>query len=165
MKLRQFSDSRSHPLLAMASWPLSPPVPSHTCAHVSSFRDPSHSKSSSPSSPSTSESPSIYVTFKVLQLVNAFRRRVTRKHTAQASKEVSSRNTTAEDFCQDFERQAFDEIDTYLGRKTRRPLSKRPKAGRQTASPYHTSSTKDEHVRKSTERYVLRTSLYARQAC
>lgn len=116
---------------------------------VSSFRD---NPSPSPSH-SSLDSPSIYVTFKVLQLVHAFRRRVTRKHREQAaSKKVSS----ARDFCQDFERRAYEQIDCYLGRKTRRPLKRRPRAIRNAKGLCHTVATRDteEEPRKDIDRYV-----------
>lgn len=132
------------------------------CAHVSSFRDSSHSKSSSSHSPSTLESPSIYATFKVLQLVNAFRKKVTRKHTAQAkTKKVSSRDTiTADDFCQDFERQAFEDIDRYLGRKTRNRRERKPrKVTEDTARPCCAVDFGDVPAEKSIERYVLQPAL------
>ena len=69
-------------------------------------------------SSSSSSSPSLYVTLKVLQLVNTFRKRVqTRVQSGRIlKKETSTR--VAQDFCQDFERQAFEEIDRYLGRNT-----------------------------------------------
>lgn len=58
-----------------------------------------------------------------------FRRRVTRKLRAhrQATKKASSKNTVRADggFCRGFERQAYDEIDRYLGRKTRSSESKK----------------------------------------
>lgn len=127
-------------------------VSSPHCAYVSSFREPSHSSSPSPNA---SETPSIYVTFKVLQLVNSFRSRVTRK---LAPKKVYARKekTTAQaqDFCQDFERQAFDEIDRYLGRKTRRPSSKRPKVTEDTR-PSHFAGAKEPQEGKSIDRYGI----------
>ena len=87
------------------------------------------------------------MTFKVLQLVNAFRKRVTRKHRDQAaSKKVSP----AQDFCQDFELQAFDEIDRYLGRRTRHP-----KTAKHTSKTYRSVATKDKAAGKCIEWYVL----------
>ena len=67
---------------------------------------------------STSSQPSLYVASKVLTLVNAFRKRV-KKHT-QVKRKARPRKL-AEDFVQDFERQAFDEVDRYLGRKAKGP--------------------------------------------
>lgn len=67
-------------------------------------------------SSSSSSQPSLYVAFKVLTLVNAFRERV-KKH-SQVRRKVRPRKV-AEDFVQDFERQAFDEVDRYLGRKSK----------------------------------------------
>jgi hypothetical protein len=85
--------------------------------NTSPTRVPSHS--SSASAAELSPSPSIYVTFKVLQLVNQFRKRVqtrVRSSRGRSTKESSSRLT--EDFCQAFEREAAEHIDYVLG-KTR----------------------------------------------
>ena len=91
------------------------------------------SHSSSVSSETLASTPSLYVTFKVLQLVNTFRKRVkTRGQTARSPKKETSERV-AHDFCQSFERQAFEEIDRYLGRKTVRPSSRRGKTA--TADP------------------------------
>lgn len=87
---------------------------SHSFPHGSPSRDSSHSSSSS----ALVSLPSLYVTFKVLQLVNTFRKRVkTRVQSTRRPKRKTSTRVT-EDFCQDFERQAFEEIDRYLGRKS-----------------------------------------------
>ena len=98
-----------------------------------SLQPPSSSATEPSSCPSPSDSqPSIYVTFKVLQLVHVFRQRVTRKLRAnrQATRNASSTNSVHVDgeFCRGVERQAYDEIDRYLGRKTR--SSKGKKLGR-----------------------------------
>lgn len=140
------------PSLAMASHSsLSCESAQAECAHVPSFCE-SCSPSPESSSPFTLESPSIYATFKVLQLVNAFRRKITRKHSAQAStKKLCGKQTSAEDFCQDFERQAFEEIDRYLGRKTRGRSSKPRKP---TAF-----ATGTKPAGKSIERYALQPDL------
>ncbi len=85
----------------------------------------SHARTSLSSSPSpdltTPPAPNLYVTYKVLQLqrklLDRFRKRVrTRRSDRVLKKETSTRVTR--DFCQDLERQAFEEIDRYLGRKT-----------------------------------------------
>ncbi|KAK5003426.1 hypothetical protein LTR28_010191 [Elasticomyces elasticus] len=54
----------------------------------------------------------LYVTFKVFQLISTFRKRIkTRVGSKHAKKEA-----LGADICQAFERQAYDEIDRYLGR-------------------------------------------------
>lgn len=79
-----------------------------------------HSQSRSPQhAPS-----SIFITFKVAQLVNTFRRRV---KTRVLSRTASSKHATVveAELCQEFEKQAFAEIDRYLGRRTTRGHGKR----------------------------------------
>lgn len=92
--------------------------------NTSSARVSSHSPSASPAQ--LAHCPSLYVTFKVLQLVNQFRKRVqTRvRSTAGRSKDRSSRLT--EDFCQAFEREAAEHIDHVLGKSRVRPARKTP---------------------------------------
>ena len=76
------------------------------------------SHSSSASSTELASSPSLYITFKVLQLVNQFRKRVKTR-------------VRASSFCQAFERQAAEHIDYALGktriRPSRKTLSPEPK--------------------------------------
>jgi len=135
---------------------------SQSLLEARSFRVSGHTTHSSSLPPSTLESPSIYVTFKVLQLVNAFRKRITRKHTARTTKKVSSRNTR-DSFCQGFERQAFAEIDTYLGRKRRHPParhsshvpSKGIAVGRKAKEPASQVAAKRRSDRQSAARYVV----------
>ena len=84
-----------------------------------------HSHSSSASTAELASSPNLYVTFKVLQLVNLFRKRVqTRVHSSggRSTKQSSSRLT--EDFCQAFEREAAEHIDYVLGKTRQRPSRK-----------------------------------------
>lgn len=131
---------------AHPSWPLSCRCASTQArAHVSSCRD------------SSSPSPSpIYVTFKVLQLANALRKKVTRTHrTRQASsnKAVTS-STTPEDFCQGFEKYAAAEIDKYLGRKTRHPIG--TKSGiKETTHSFPTVAAAGRQGEKGVDGYVL----------
>ena len=69
--------------------------------------------------PPSSPNPSLYVTFKVLRLVNAFRQRVkTRVRSRAAKRQISP--GARQDFCQVFERQALEEVDYYLGKKKAR---------------------------------------------
>lgn len=63
-------------------------------------------------------SPSLYAAFKLARLVNSFRRRIqTRVLSHRRGKENDSQ-ALQEGFCHAFERQAFEAIDHYLGRKT-----------------------------------------------
>lgn len=70
--------------------------------------------------PAVHHAPSIFVTFKVAQLVNAFRKRVKTRVLSRTGRtsSIKVQNKIHEEFCQEFERQAFEEIDKYLGRKT-----------------------------------------------
>ena len=93
--------------------------PNNTCS-------PSRVSSHSSSAPSAelASSPSLYVTFKVLQLVNQFRKRVrTRVLSTRRSAKGSSTRLT-EDFCQAFEREAAEHIDYVLGKTRSRPSRK-----------------------------------------
>ena len=74
---------------------------------------------------SKTPSPSLYAAFKVLTLVNAFRKRV--KTHSQISRKLRSRKT-ADEFCRDFERQAYDKIDNYLGREKKKSQARGIKA-------------------------------------
>lgn len=97
---------------------------------VSDLRKTSQSSSSSAAlASSTSSSPSPFLlTLRIVRLVNTFRKRAkTRVHARHPKKETSAK--VRRDFCQAFERQAFDEIDRYLGRKTAHPLRKGRKDG------------------------------------
>ncbi|KAK3704016.1 hypothetical protein LTR37_014120 [Vermiconidia calcicola] len=89
--------------------PLCTSQTSHSLRSVSTSCDPADS---------SSPSPGLYVTFKVLQLVNSFRKRVKTRVQSEWIPKKETWTRVAEDFCQDFEHQAFDEIDQYLGRKT-----------------------------------------------
>lgn len=86
--------------------------------------------SSSAASPVLASTPSLYVTFKALCLVRQFREKVkTRVQAARYRKKTAPRTVAAaEGFCQEFERQAFEEIDRYLGRKTSNPYYSKRKA-------------------------------------
>lgn len=146
--------------LKVACEPFIPSGSSQPYPDFSSFRDSTHKKDSSSPLSATLESPSVYVTFKVLHLVNAFRKRLTRKHTAQRTKRVSSKNIP-DDFCRDFERQAFEEIDRYLGRKTSFPSNKRQTSYASKvptvdwARATSNVATKGLSARQNIDRYVL----------
>ncbi|KAM0720208.1 hypothetical protein Q7P37_004344 [Cladosporium fusiforme] len=86
------------------------------------------SSSSPPSSPSWPSTPSpkssLYLAVKVRTLINAFRKRARpRSHSARKKLSDSA-------FCRDIEREAYREIDQYLGRKHRRHREGVKKGGR-----------------------------------
>ncbi|KAK4997381.1 hypothetical protein LTR28_013994 [Elasticomyces elasticus] len=70
--------------------------------------------------PASHAAQSLYVTFKVCQLVNTFRKRIKTLVGSNHTKEEA----LGVDICQVFERQAYDEIDRYLGRKKTYPAGK-----------------------------------------
>ncbi|KAK5170403.1 uncharacterized protein LTR77_004991 [Saxophila tyrrhenica] len=89
-------------------------------------RTPSHSSSPSPELTTTSSSsPSLYVTFKVLRLLDTFRTRVRKRVRSDRRVKKATSKRTTKAFCQGLERQAFEEIDRYLGRKTTERSRKR----------------------------------------
>lgn len=80
----------------------------------------------SPSDPDAS-SPSLYATFKILQLVRSVAKRVNRR--ARIAPPLTKRRPVRarQDSCQDFELEAYEKIDRYLGRcgnKRAKPLTK-----------------------------------------
>lgn len=68
-------------------------------------------------------SSSLYVTFKVAQLVNNFRKRVKTRVFSNKPKKETPRKIRDE-LCYAFEKEAFQEIDRYLGRKRVHPNDK-----------------------------------------
>jgi hypothetical protein len=95
-------------------------VPSRSCSDSDSTytaSSPSALASLNSSSPSP---PSLYVTFRVLSIVNAFRKRIAKIAAAKNTKtrKVKIHSRTRKDYCSELERQAYDEVDRYLGRKT-----------------------------------------------
>ena len=70
-----------------------------------------------PSSPSPSSS--LYLAVKVRSLVNVFRKRV--RHRSQTAR----RRADDASFCRDVEREAYREIDRYLGRKPKHNRGRR----------------------------------------
>ena len=126
---------------------------SHSHSRLVSSCESSRALSSSASTLATT--PSIYVTFKVLQLVNSFRKRVrTRNHCRTTPKKEASHRLT-HTFCQDFERQAFDEIDRYLGRKPFRPRTQRRKP-----AAVRTKRVVEGAPAENTDWYVILLCLY-----
>lgn len=124
-------EKATHALLTVVRSPSLMAVrPSLSCASTQARAPASSSRDSSPSplpSSYVESSSSIYVTFKVLQLVSALRKKVTRKQRARqaSSKKPTSGKITSDDFCQGFDKYAAAEIDKYLGRKTRHPVWKK----------------------------------------
>jgi hypothetical protein len=76
-----------------------------------------------PLSSSSSPKSSLYLAVKVRSLVNAFRKRVNRRS------QTARRKGDDALFCRDIEREAYLEIDRYLGRKSRPNNAKRFKEG------------------------------------
>lgn len=75
-------------------------------------------------SSSPSPSSSLYLAVKVRSLVNTFRKRAKRRsHTARG------RRADDTSFCRDIEREAYCEIDRYLGRKPKRNRGRKLREG------------------------------------
>lgn len=68
-----------------------------------------------PSQPHTQNS--LYLTFKVAQLISSFRRRVKTRALSHAPRNNVSTKKVQTELCQEFERQAYEEIDEYLGKR------------------------------------------------
>jgi hypothetical protein len=77
-----------------------------------------------PSNTKTSSS-SVYVALRALSVLHALRRRV-KQHLQIKGKTRSKKDTSK--FCRDIERQAYEEIDRYLGRKPKSRWSRRSEA-------------------------------------
>ena len=107
--------SASQTILHVSLEPTTPPRLMPVSDRQSSF-GPSELKSSvlqplSSSSPSSTSS--LYLAVKVRSLVNAFRKRANRRS------QTARRKADDASFCRDIEREAYLEIDRYLGRKSR----------------------------------------------
>lgn len=76
-----------------------------------------------PSTPFVHHPSSIFVTFKVAQLVNSFCKRIKTRVLSRTSS-IKVQSKVQDKFCKEFEHQAFDEIDKYLGRKSVRDKAK-----------------------------------------
>lgn len=115
----------------------SPPSPMSSCDYLSSFglselkapdlRPPATlSSSSSPSLTLLSSSPSpssLYLAVKVRTLINTFRKRV------KSRPQTSRKKFGDRSFCRDLEREAYSEIDRYLGRTQRRARNRKSREG------------------------------------
>lgn len=102
------------------------------------------------SSAELASSPSLYVTFKVLQLVNQFRKRVrTRVHSTGRSKRDSSTRLTG-DLCQAFEREAPAHIHHLLGKSRVPPSRKTPYPDRNRRSILQKRKASRRSVRTAT---------------
>lgn len=75
-------------------------------------------------SSSPTPSPSLYLAVKVRSLVNNFRKRAKRR--SQAARGRRADDTS---FCRDIEREAYCEIDRYLGRKPKRNRGRKLREG------------------------------------
>ncbi|GAB7352364.1 hypothetical protein MBLNU459_g2803t1 [Dothideomycetes sp. NU459] len=81
---------------------------------VSSFTVPASQQSSQPRTQS-----SLYLTFKVAQLISSFRKRVKTRALSHVSQNKTSAKKVQTELCQEFEKQAFEQIDKYLGKERR----------------------------------------------
>ena len=78
-------------------------------------------------SPSAKEdsSSSIYAAFRLARLVNSFHRRIkTRVFSRRGGNKKALPKAVQEEFCHDFEKEAAQEIDRYLGGKQHRHWNK-----------------------------------------
>ena len=92
----------------------SPPRLMPVSANLFSFGPPELKSSvRQPLSSSPSPTSSLYLAVKVRSLVNAFRKRANRRS------QTARRKADDASFCRDIEREAYLEIDRYLGRKSR----------------------------------------------
>jgi hypothetical protein len=92
----------------------SPPRLMPALANLFSFGPPELKSSvRQPLSSSPSPTSSLYLAVKVRSLVNAFRKRANRRS------QTARRKADDASFCRDIEREAYLEIDRYLGRKSR----------------------------------------------
>ncbi|KAK5124707.1 hypothetical protein LTR85_001420 [Meristemomyces frigidus] len=91
---------------------------SHSFDHRTPSRSALSSSASALASPTSSPSPFL-LTLQIVRLVNTFRKRVKTRVQARRPKKATSAKVR-QDFCQEVERQAFEEIDRYLGRHSHR---------------------------------------------
>jgi len=116
----------------------------------------SSSSSSALASP-TSRSPSIRVTCRILALLTALRKKVTKHVNVRRLRKV--RNAKARRaFCQDIKVQACEEIDKYLGRIKEYPRRHLSGTKRHTSPPDErcVSSNRDDTAESDTNRHVDR---------
>lgn len=83
------------------------------------------SQSSVPT-PMIPSSPSLYTTIRILKLVNKFKKKFAQRVHKDTAKK-GRRGKLASVPCLDLEREAYAEIDKYLGRKSRLPKKKQAK--------------------------------------
>ncbi|KAK5683461.1 hypothetical protein LTS10_004994 [Elasticomyces elasticus] len=103
--------------------------------------------SSAASLDSSSPSPSLYVTFRVLSVVSALQKRFTRRRNARPTKRLRVRVTKAKARrppSQDLQTQAYAEIDSYLGRKTIYPSERRSRKGQRVSDNISVIDTKEQ---------------------
>jgi len=106
---------------------------SHSFPDVHTLSPSLSSSSSALASPTPSPSPFL-LTLRIVRLLNTFRKRAKTRVHARHPKKVTAAKGRKE-FCQDFERQAFAEVDRYLGRKTVYPYRKGRKDGIRKSHP------------------------------
>lgn len=107
---------------------------SHSTADLPSLRSAPSSSASALAIPTASPSPFL-LTLQIVRLVNTFRKRAKTRVQARRPKKASSAKVRR-DFCQEVEREAFEEIDRYLGRRSHhRSLRKGQNVVKHTPSP------------------------------
>ncbi|KAK5714100.1 hypothetical protein LTR15_011008 [Elasticomyces elasticus] len=92
---------------------------------------------------SSSPSPSLYVTFRVLSVVSALQKRFTRRGNARPRLRVTKAKARRPPF-HDLEAQAYAEIDKYLGRKTIYPTGRRSRKGQRVSDSISVIDTKEQ---------------------
>ncbi|KAK5746815.1 hypothetical protein LTR17_000445 [Elasticomyces elasticus] len=95
----------------------------------------------------SSPSPSLYVTFRVLAVVNALQKRFARRGNARPTKRLRLRVTKAKARrppSQHLETQAYAEIDKYLGRKTIYPSERRSRKGQRLSDSISVVDNKEQ---------------------
>ncbi|KAK4546916.1 hypothetical protein LTR36_001648 [Oleoguttula mirabilis] len=125
---------------------------SHSFPLRTSTRSASSSSASALASPTSSPSPFL-LTLRILRLVNILRKRVkTHVHARRPKKATSAK--VRQDFCQEVERQAFEEVDRYLGRKNHHRQRKGPDGIKHSSSPT-TAVTEDAPVPEKSIDWLL----------
>ncbi|KAK3633209.1 hypothetical protein LTR56_014059 [Elasticomyces elasticus] len=93
---------------------------------------------------SSSPSPSLYATFRVLSVVSALQKRFTRRGNARLKKLRVTKAKARRPPFQDIETQAYAEIDRYLGRKTIYSSRRRGRKGQRVSHSISAIETKEQ---------------------
>ena len=129
--------SASQTILHVSLEPSTPPRLMPVSNNLFSFGSP-ELKSSVPQPRSLSRSPksSLYLAVRIRSLVNALRKRVDRRS------QTARRRADDASFCRDIEREAYLEIDRYLGRKSRHNNAKKVRGGTKKVVAVRDSATR-----------------------